>query len=995
MKTFFKIVLATLLITHFSSYATTYTSAANGNWEDTSTWSPIGVPTTGDIVIIGNHVITVNSNATCASITCLGSNEGSSTLTINSGAKLTLSGNFIVEPTNSYDNNSYINGVGELEIQNLQVGFSTLINTFPTTTKLTTLYVDALTNFKINGNLISTTPVNTNPVSYNESRIRHRSGTIELVGVFSISVGGSGPSALGYRTDNTLQGDAKIILRNINPNLSDDAITGQNFSGCTLHIIPTEADVINGFYSIPGGIYKHLILDFDQYYYPTSTPTIKENGILEIKKGKIVLSNIIIKNNTEIILEDGQIGDKENLGVSGPYLLIDPLNKYNITYNQSTQTISSGIEMAAGYYNGNTFFIRDNSIDNLTINNTNSIEFRNVSQLLNAPDITNDQFTLSLSNGFNINKIINNSNNTLNFYNTFNINELIINNSTTLNSDSNVKINIQNLLDLNNNSTVYTIDNLIVLKSNNINTARVDILSNDIIIGKVIVERYLQNTKRQWRLLTAPLKGDTFNSVLNNWQNNGVYSSSNIGVDIWGPYGTNLRKSNNLNGNLGNGLVKVINSSYNLRCFNNLTGQWYNIQNTLLETLFDSNINKGFLIFAPYSYLKSRNLLNSAPLGGFQSLTLSSSGNLLIGDILYDNISNNQFYMIGNPYASPIDFTEILAEPENSGIDKVWFIDPTISNYGGYVGWQEGFGYSNSGSIFKTNNAAGPIFQSGEAFFVRATSTTSSLTIKESHKTDATTNSTLNRTSSTTTNSSPYELFRILLEKEIENAYINADGCVAGFYSGGNNGLDTADGGKLSNPGENISLVNNTTLLSIEHRATIQNNDFLTIRISNATIGTNYKLKLYTENFTYDGYAYLQDLFLGTITEVPLDGSTFEYEYQISENTSSVGNRFKVLFQNTVLSETDVITNDFMIYPNPVNNNEFFTIQFSSKTNEIGNYSCRIYNTIGQLLQENNLNIVNGSASIQLNNNFNSGVYFVEINNTAINEKSTKSLIIE
>lgn len=68
MKTFFKVILTTLLITHFSSFATIYTIATTGNWEDSSTWSPSGVPTTGDIVKIVNHNITLNSNASCAKV---------------------------------------------------------------------------------------------------------------------------------------------------------------------------------------------------------------------------------------------------------------------------------------------------------------------------------------------------------------------------------------------------------------------------------------------------------------------------------------------------------------------------------------------------------------------------------------------------------------------------------------------------------------------------------------------------------------------------------------------------------------------------------------------------------------------------------------------------------------------------------------------------------------------------------------------------------------
>lgn len=809
--------------------------------------------------------------------------------------------------------------------------------------------------------MVSTTHVNTNPVAFNESRIRHRSGIITLYGVFNIQSGGPGPSGLGYRTDNTLQGDSMIILKNENPLLSDDVETGQNFTGGILHIQPSTVHP-EGYYSYPGLTYKHLIFDYDQEYYATTTPTIPENGILELRNG-FTSNEININNNSTIIISNGYMGEyidtesPANSSYSRP-ILNASTSKYNVIYNQNNSSYTTGRELLA-FFNNN---IITGSIDNLTINTTNPIYISN----------------------------------------NIEVNNLIINSNCYLNQVNSGKISISNILDVNNSSILNLQDNLLTLTSKETKTARVDELdANSDILGKVFVQRFLKNNKRQWRLLTSPLKGNTNNTILYNWQNNGNYSSNPVGIDVFGPTGTMIftyggGRNAPITGinSIGNGLTTLTtqNYSYNVRGYNNLTSNWYNVTNTTTEILFSNEINKAFLVFCPYPLAKSRNLTTSFT--GSTETTITSNGNLLTGNITYLNILADKFYLIGNPYASPIDFTQILAEPDNSGINKVWFIDPTVSTNGGYVMWEEGVGYSNAASIFKTNNASGPVFQSGEAFFVKATSATSSLTIKETHKTDGVTNTTLNRNANQT-NTTNYELFRILLEKQSENNFINADGCVAAFYMGGNNEVDNADGSKLGNPGENIALVNATSLLSIEHRNTIENNDFLTLRISNATVGTNYKLKLYTENFEYDGYAYLQDLFLGTTAEIPLDGSVFEYEYQITENTASTGSRFKILFQNTALSNAEFTATDFMLYPNPVNENESFTIQFHSKANEVGSFDCKIYNALGQLIQNNHLNVVNGSITVPLTSSFKSGVYFVEIYNTQNNSKTTKSLIIE
>jgi len=61
------------------AFAATITSAVDGNWSSTTTWSPAQVPTSADNAII-NHSITVDTNAV------------STTIRINSGGILTMSG---------------------------------------------------------------------------------------------------------------------------------------------------------------------------------------------------------------------------------------------------------------------------------------------------------------------------------------------------------------------------------------------------------------------------------------------------------------------------------------------------------------------------------------------------------------------------------------------------------------------------------------------------------------------------------------------------------------------------------------------------------------------------------------------------------------------------------------------------------------------------------------------------------------------------------------
>ncbi|MEO0079750.1 MAG: CARDB domain-containing protein, partial [candidate division WOR-3 bacterium] len=69
--------------------AVDYTSAQNGNWGDTMTWSPRGIPGATDNVTI-NHNVTVDANQSCNNIT-IGT---SGTLTCSGAYTLTVNGNW-------------------------------------------------------------------------------------------------------------------------------------------------------------------------------------------------------------------------------------------------------------------------------------------------------------------------------------------------------------------------------------------------------------------------------------------------------------------------------------------------------------------------------------------------------------------------------------------------------------------------------------------------------------------------------------------------------------------------------------------------------------------------------------------------------------------------------------------------------------------------------------------------------------------------------------
>ncbi|HTA82245.1 MAG TPA: hypothetical protein VK783_04915 [Bacteroidia bacterium] len=84
-----KLTLLLLFIVPFIGKATNYTSNSNGNWSSSATWTPTGVPGSGDTVTIANTV-TLDANESIKKITI---NSGK-TFTINAGMTLTVYGDF-------------------------------------------------------------------------------------------------------------------------------------------------------------------------------------------------------------------------------------------------------------------------------------------------------------------------------------------------------------------------------------------------------------------------------------------------------------------------------------------------------------------------------------------------------------------------------------------------------------------------------------------------------------------------------------------------------------------------------------------------------------------------------------------------------------------------------------------------------------------------------------------------------------------------------------
>jgi len=468
----------------------------------------------------------------------------------------------------------------------------------------------------------------------------------------------------------------------------------------------------------------------------------------------------------------------------------------------------------------------------------------------------------------------------------------------------------------------------VTLKSDATGTAAIGQVTGSLTgATNVTVERYIP-AKRAWRALTSPLKGsDT--SLFASWQNAGVaVDPFNTGVELWGPSGTGLASG----------------PGYNIRQYT--TSGWADVNNTQSTNLFTSAANNAYMVFVTGGY-GSNNIGN----GQSAATTLKATGELITGTVNY-SLSSTNHTLIGNPFASPISPELILANTANTNtallFPYLWVWNPAYNTNGAYELYDKVAGTYSGGNL-----SAGTAIQSGQAFFVRTETASSSLTLTESMKSSSISNTFRN------SNSVSPSIVRASFLKQTALDWMPLDGCIAAFYEGANPAADDADGKKMINSGENIGFVRNAVNLSSEHYPLVTAQDILYLKVWN-TQQAHYKLKLNTEEFTMVGVeAYLQDLYTGTTQPLNLDGSVQDYEFDVDPTVSaSSGNRFRIVFTNTALAVTNPEQGQLSIYPNPATGGK---VTVSLPTGNFEGCSYELINVLGQVVRQDEIANANSS----------------------------------
>jgi hypothetical protein len=299
----------------------------------------------------------------------------------------------------------------------------------------------------------------------------------------------------------------------------------------------------------------------------------------------------------------------------------------------------------------------------------------------------------------------------------------------------------------------------------------------------------------------------------------------------------------------------------------------------------------------------------------------------------------------------------------------VWDANTTVNNG---VGAYNTYDKTTNKYTNITNSAqlaTTPDIQSGQAFFVKASTGTATLSISESYKSTGTSTYSFLRTSS------PPELLRVGLYKQVNNEWSGRDGAMTVI-------LADADANqasnKMANGTENIAFTKNGASFASNHHLPLVASDVLNVKVWNTTAGANYKLKINTEEFMATNLeATLEDLFTNARTPLTLDGSSVEYPFTVTTEALSTGDRFRIVFQPSLLGNNIPKSNGFSIVPNPVTGDSF---QVNLGSLATGTYSYSICNTLGQEVEKGTIQNAaqNTNYEIKMSNSA-TGIYIMKI----------------
>jgi len=497
------------------------------------------------------------------------------------------------------------------------------------------------------------------------------------------------------------------------------------------------------------------------------------------------------------------------------------------------------------------------------------------------------------------------------------------------------------------------------------------------VTGNVTVERFIYGSSgRRYRFLAAPFASGP--TISNSWQQQ---------IHITGTYSTNAGSV--CGGNNGNGVVNdlgfdaTVTNKPSMFTFNeataikdttipNVTGAtvynfaWTSVPNTTSTPLtagigyhvfVRGNRSQGCVLLNRNN-LDSQNLSVATPI----DVTLSATGILKSGPtnltVTFNSSNGEGWNLVGNPYASPINW-DATGWTKTNIDNSVWIYRPALNHY---ANWNSALG---TGTNFGTS-----IIESGNAFFVKANGANPVLSLNESCKSVNSASGNMFKTDA--------KILRTLFVKRGELQ----DESIIAISPNASNGIDEMDTEKMLNPGLNIySITEDSKANSINTINDVSSKYIIPLGITTKFSGIHEISFKGEENFSnYD--VLLEDKYTGTIN---LINEKARYSFDVNSDFNSKGDgRFFLIFVNK--GDINYLKNLASIYNNynqlKVNPNPVIDVAkiINKSSQKHGNVTYKLYNNIGQIVQEGNFvnSTLNDGIEIDMSAR-SAGVYLVEV----------------
>ncbi|NQY67926.1 MAG: T9SS type A sorting domain-containing protein, partial [Flavobacteriales bacterium] len=514
-----------------------------------------------------------------------------------------------------------------------------------------------------------------------------------------------------------------------------------------------------------------------------------------------------------------------------------------------------------------------------------------------------------------------------------NFNDLTLNNTGEGAIIQNGSISVAGILTLSDG--LFTTGNLLTLSSDINGTASLAEITNGGITGSVTVERYLDLPNSKWRDITSPVQ----NSTLSDWQDDFITAGY--------PGATGVAA----------GFISIYNYDESIDGGNS-DGGW--VSPTSSSDITTMKGNSVYLALANY--------------------TIDVTGPVNSGTIAFNNTSTpditftansspvdpdqDGWNYIGNPYPCAINWNKISNTDRSNIKDQYWIYNPEFGTFGSYISG------ASDGS-----NGIDSIIPSSQAFWIHATASPPSLTIRESTK------SLSNKAFIKSQSNDSTPSIKLSLSSSINNY---RDETLIFFKIGSSHNIgDRFDGLRLESYEEEAPII--ATISAEGHDLTFNQvtdslkNLVIPLKASSSIASDHIITVEYIKNFDDDTHVFLRDNETGSIYEMQ---NLSSFNFLLSEEIDLV--RFDILFNLTDRDKNETIIEN-TIYPNPNDGSFNLYIPGIIKKTELD-----ISDVTGRIIYRKT--IISNSTDITLKE-AKPGVYFLKTH--SINGSEIKKMIIE